>query len=101
MGQRRMIDHHDFWLVVIGLAAGLINALSSVPQLMTAVRRGADGEAATGTNRGRKLRDIAQVTGNVLWVVYGIGTNSIPLVIFCAINAALVSVLIFRGRERR
>lgn len=96
-----MIAHQEFWLTMLGFAAGTINAFSSIPQLIGAFRNRSkvtveDAKSA----RGRHQRNIAQVIGNALWVAYGIGTHSLAIIVFCAINATLVLALIVKERCR-
>ena len=96
-----MIAHQDFWLTLLGFAAGTINAFSSVPQLIVAFRdRSKMTVKDAKVAQGRHLRNVAQVIGNALWIAYGIGTYSLAIIVFCTINATLVSVLILKERCR-
>jgi uncharacterized protein with PQ loop repeat len=92
-------------ILVLSLAAGTLNILSSAPQLLRAIRAGSQGATE------EKSRDVAQIrgrvmqlAGNLLWVVVGVLTGNVGLWGSCAVAAMLLALLLWvlgRGGHTR
>ncbi|MEM9433187.1 MAG: hypothetical protein AAGA12_04640 [Pseudomonadota bacterium] len=73
---------------MIGLAAGLTNLSSSIPQLIANLR---NPDAASKQS---PSRNACQCAGNVLWLVYGIAVNSVAMMIFSTLGSVMAGLLL-------
>jgi hypothetical protein len=87
---------HSTWLTALSFAAGGINAVSTIPQLVAALR-GNQASPSNSSKDGQQLRNFAQTVGNSLWVIFGCITGNIAITIFCGINTVLVGTLLIRS----
>lgn len=79
----------------IGFVAGLCSASSFVPQVVKAWREG-DTEAIS------KRMYIVTVSAFLLWIVYGVMIESLPIIAFNTISLILSgAILVLKLRSRR
>jgi MtN3 and saliva related transmembrane protein len=80
--------------LLVGLAAGTLTTLSSVPQIVRIFRTKSVGDLS--------LAAISMfASGTVLWVVYGFATGSVPVIFWNLVGLLLYSVLlVLRLRHR-
>ena len=82
-----------WWLTALGLAAGLCTSLSFVPQ---AIKTWRESDTAAISKR----MYVASLIAYGLWIVHGLAIDSMPVVLFNAINVAFagfILVLKLRG----
>jgi uncharacterized protein with PQ loop repeat len=72
----------------LGLLAGITVMTASLPRALQSIR---DRQKAKGESISRNT---LMITGNLLWVAYGILTSSAPIVIMCCINAVLIGAIL-------
>lgn len=77
-------------ITMVGLTAGALCAVSTMPELIVTLRRTAP------VSRWIVLRNVALATGNALWVVYALAGGHLPILIFCGINALMTGALAAR-----
>jgi len=84
------------WLpLAVGLVAGSLSTWALVPQV-TKIWREGDAEAVS------KRMFAVRAFGLTLWIVYGFGAGSIPVMIFSALSLALsVAILVLKARAAR
>ncbi|HEY0798612.1 MAG TPA: SemiSWEET transporter [Candidatus Baltobacteraceae bacterium] len=74
-------------VLLIGLLAGTLTTLSSVPQIVRIFRT-------------RSVADLSLLTlsmfacGTALWILYGIATRTVPVIFWNSVGLALYAVLI-------
>ncbi len=78
----------SWWLMALGLAAGLCTSLSFVPQVLKAWREG-DTEAIS------KRMYVVTVTAFDLWISYGVVIGAMPLIVFNSLSLALSGTILF------
>jgi hypothetical protein len=81
------------WLDALAWTSGGLVTVSGLPNVIRNLR-------ATGPARPSPLRDALQLAGNLGWAAYGLLTGLLPLVIFCALNAAFMALLIVQQARR-
>jgi MtN3 and saliva related transmembrane protein len=62
----------DF-IEVLGLVAGICTSSAVVPQLVTTIRKKKASEVST-------LMFVVLLTGNALWVYYGVDKKDVPII---------------------
>lgn len=74
------------YITILGYFAGFMSTTSSLPQIVKAIKT-------------RKTQDLSYITismiitGGILWTVYGVFLNDLPLIIWDAIPACLYTCL--------
>jgi 5'-nucleotidase len=89
------------WPLFIGFAAAVLTTLAFLPQLFKIKRAGSAELSSTML--------VMYLTGQVLWLVYGLMVRAIPVIVANAVSIVLVSAVTFRkaaarrrgGRPRR
>ena len=74
-----------FW---IGILASLCTSPSNVFQVLKVYRRKSSSDLSLGTM-------IMVLTGNSLWLIYGIFLQSIPLIFASCVGLTLISILLY------
>jgi MtN3 and saliva related transmembrane protein len=83
------------WLLAVGMVAGLCTSFSFVPQIIKTWRHG-DTQAIS------KRMYLVSLAAYGLWLTYGLMIESLPVVLFNALNiifAGMVLVLKLRGSK--
>jgi MtN3 and saliva related transmembrane protein len=87
----------DGWLM-LGLAAGLLTTVGFVPQIVKSLRERKMGEVSL-------LMPMLLSVGMFLWLIYGLLTDDLPIIIWNAIaltlNLCLVGLKLHFGRTER
>lgn len=73
---------------IIGLAAGLMNLTSSVPQLLNNLKNPDQAKYQS------RARNVMQASGNALWLVYGLYMDSTAMMIFSALGCLMAFCLL-------
>lgn len=82
----------------IGFTAGLIVTTAALPRVIDIIR---NRDAALGESY---ARNAMLVTGNLVWVVYGVAAGVVPLTVMCVLTAALNGAILLAtalARRRR
>jgi uncharacterized protein with PQ loop repeat len=82
----------------IGFLAGGFVTSAAMPRVIDIIR---DHDAARGESL---ARNAMLVTGNLIWVVYGVASSTLAIVVMCAITASLNATILFatfRARRRK
>lgn len=74
----------------IGLTAGTLVALSTIPQIVT------NWKDPSTTRFQSARRNALQLAGNTLWIIYGVCLLAWPLIIFATLSVILTGILIFQ-----
>lgn len=86
----------DDWLM-LGLVAGLMTTVGFVPQIIKSLRERSMGEVSL-------LMPMLLSVGMFLWLLYGLLTDDVPIVIWNAIaltlNLCLVALKVHFGRTK-
>jgi len=83
------------WLTMLGIVAGLCTSFSFVPQVIKAWREG-DTEAIS------KRMYVTSLLAYALWIVHGLMIDSLPVIVFNAVNVAFAGmILTLKLRSRR
>ncbi len=78
---------------IVGLTAAFLTTFAQLPQLIKLIRSGSCKDIST-------LAYACGTTGNVLWLLYGFFTNSIPLVLsnsICLMLSGTILTLKLKG----
>jgi MtN3 and saliva related transmembrane protein len=76
----------DDW-IIIGLVAGFLTTVGFVPQLVKGLRTGRMDDVSISM-------PVLLSFGMALWLLYGIGINSLPVIVWNAISLVLNMTLI-------
>ena len=76
----------DDW-IIIGLVAGFLTTVGFVPQLVKGLRTGRMDDVSISM-------PVLLSVGMALWLIYGIGVNSLPIIVWNAISLVLNVTLI-------
>jgi uncharacterized protein with PQ loop repeat len=79
----------EIFLQLLGVAAGAIVCISAIPRVKEIWR---NPRVAAGESVARNAR---LVTGNALWVVYGVLMGAPAIVVMCAISVVLNGVILW------
>ncbi|MEM1360936.1 MAG: hypothetical protein AAGF94_04395 [Pseudomonadota bacterium] len=74
----------------IGLAAGLTNLVSSLPQLIANLKNPSDACKQS------PLRNACQCLGNALWLVYGLSVGSFAMILFSSLGSLMAAALLWQ-----
>jgi MtN3 and saliva related transmembrane protein len=74
-------------VLLVGLAAGTLTTLSSVPQILRIFRTKSAGDLSLVT-----ISMFA--AGTALWIAYGVATGTVPVILWNSIGLLLYIVLI-------
>ena len=78
------------YIELIGYLAGIIVAISLIPQVIKSWKTKSTKDISV-------MWTLIYLTGLILWVIYGIGILSFPIIIFVSIEALLaISLLILK-----
>jgi uncharacterized protein with PQ loop repeat len=88
----------DFWQEMLGFAAGAIVTSAALPRVLDILR---DHDVALKESY---ARNALLVSGNLIWVVYGILQDAIAVAFMCALSALfngaiLASISLARRRQ--
>lgn len=72
---------------LIGLFAGGMIACASIPKILATLR-------GVPAGRESRSRNMMMLTGNALWVVYGVERHALPVTLFCSINTVLIACIL-------
>ncbi|MEO9826181.1 MAG: hypothetical protein ABJF50_17405 [Paracoccaceae bacterium] len=75
---------------LLGFAAGLINLVSSVPQLLANLRK-PDCAATQSASR-----NALQCAANSMWLAYGISVGSVSMTTFSALGCLMAGILFWQ-----
>ena len=87
----------EWWIMILGMVAGLLTTGSFVPQVIKAWREGK-------TEAISKRMYLVTVSAFSLWIVYGFMLGSLPLIVFNSLSLILsgtILVLKLRQPSRR
>ena len=83
------------WVQIIGLAGGICTATSLIPQVIKTIKE-------------RKAEDISLLmlivlmTGLILWIIYGIKRNDIPIILTNSFSLLVnITMIILRIRFKK
>jgi uncharacterized protein with PQ loop repeat len=76
------------WVQLLGYLAGAVVMCAALPQIVQNIRRPQDAL------RQSLWRNILFVAGNMIWVIYGVQVRATPIIVMCAINVTLNTVLL-------
>ena len=77
----------DF-IEVIGIVAGICTSSAVIPQLVTTIKKKKASEVST-------LMFVVLLTGNALWVYYGIDKKDVPIIATNIFTICLNVVMLF------
>lgn len=77
----------DF-IEVIGIVAGICTSSAVIPQLVTTIKKKKASEVST-------LMFIVLLTGNALWVYYGIDKKDVPIIATNIFTICLNVIMLF------
>jgi MtN3 and saliva related transmembrane protein len=76
-----------WWLMALGMVAGLCTSFSFVPQVIKAWREG-DTEAIS------KRMYLASLSAYGLWIVHGLMIDSLPIMLFNGLNVLFSGIIL-------
>jgi MtN3 and saliva related transmembrane protein len=76
----------DFFISLIGLLAGILTTGSQVPQALQVYRTGRTEDLNSWFT-------VMLFSGTIIWLMYGLMINSMPLVLFNAISGCLTGFI--------
>ena len=88
-----MVEHPSV-VTILGLVAGTLTTLSFLPQLLKAWKSRSTHDISVGMFS-------LLATGIVLWIVYGVVTHDVPVILANSISLLLVgTILVLKLRYR-
>ncbi len=75
------------WIKILGIAAAILTTAANVPQAVKIIRTRSTESIST-------LTYILLFTGLVLWLVYGIIRDDLPIILANAVSAALAGIIL-------
>ncbi len=75
------------WTQILGIAAAVLTTAANVPQAIKIIRTRSTESIST-------LTYILLFTGLVLWLIYGIIRNDLPIILANAVSAALAGIIL-------
>jgi len=83
------------WTQIIGLAAGICTATSLLPQVVKTIKEKKVDEVSL-------LMLIVLMAGLILWIIYGIKRNDIPIIITNSFSLLVnITMIILRIRYKK
>lgn len=77
----------DF-IEILGLVAGICTSSAVLPQLITTIKKKKANEVST-------MMFIVMLTGNALWIYYGVDKKDIPIIATNAFTIILNVIMLF------
>ena len=83
------------WTQIIGLAAGICTATSLLPQVVKTIKEKKADEVSL-------LMLIVLMAGLILWIIYGIKRNDVPIIITNSFSLLVnITMIILRIRYKK
>lgn len=76
------------FIEILGFVAGIVICISAAPQILALLRNPASAKFESIS------RNILIVAGNLLWLIHGILTLSLSIVVMCAIGVLLNTLVL-------
>jgi MtN3 and saliva related transmembrane protein len=77
----------DF-IEILGLVAGICTSSAVLPQLITTIKKKKASEVST-------MMFVVMLTGNALWIYYGVDKKDIPIIATNAFTIVLNVIMLF------
>ena len=75
------------WIEILGIGAAILTTAANVPQAVKIIRTRSTESIST-------LTYILLFTGLVLWLIYGIIRDDLPIILANAVSAALAGIIL-------